>query len=48
MLIIHIFMIIYDKNIEIGRGVFGIIFGVLIMIYGYSKIKKTTTNKQPS
>ncbi|AOW19320.1 hypothetical protein [Urechidicola croceus] len=44
MLIIHIIMIIHDNDMKNGRGIRGIIFGLLIMIYGFYKIKKTTTN----
>ena len=44
MLIVSIIRIVYDNNLKLGNGIFGIIFGFAIMIYGYNKIKKTTTN----
>ncbi|WP_283635794.1 hypothetical protein [Aquaticitalea lipolytica] len=44
MFIIHIIMIIYDDDMKSGRGIRGIIFGLIFMIYGLYKIKKTNTN----
>ena len=44
MLILHIIRIVYDKNLKLGEGIFGIVFGSLIIIYGFKKYKKTTNN----
>lgn len=36
-------MISYGNNNELGQGIFGIILGLLIIMYGYFKIKKANS-----